>query len=76
MRPFTKVVRVSAREFNHRRSPFTKCLKAGIFGKVIITHHGRDTYQLALLPQAKELIKAGWRPGNLGDCFVVKQNAS
>lgn len=76
MRRSTKVVRVSAREFNHRHSYFTKCLKAGIFGKVIITHRGKDTYQLVLLPRAKELIRAGWRPGNLGDCFIDKQNAS
>lgn len=76
MRRFTKVLRVSAREFNHRHSYFTKCLKAGVLGKVIITHHGRDTYQIVLLPRAKDLIKAGWRPGNLGDCFLVKQNAS
>lgn len=76
MRRFTKVVRVSAWEFNHRRSYFTKCLKAGDLGKVIITHHGRDTYHLVLRPLGKELIKAGSKPGNLGDCYVVKQDAS
>jgi hypothetical protein len=48
----------------------------GIIGKVIVTHRGQDTYELALLPKAKELIKSGWNPRNLGDCFIAKQDAS
>lgn len=76
MRRFTRVVRVSGTEFNRKgRSRFFKDLKSGAIGKVIVTRHGKDTYEMALLPRAKELLKSGWEPSNLGDCFIARQDA-